>query len=160
MSAESSARRRSDRPTGWVALALGLVGIGVLTVPVLLPRAAADVPAWGGIGAIQWVVVDGEIDAVDVGQAVVDTTVTHRAEGRTGSTVVMLQAPPEPGDRDGTDVLMDTASGALAFTWTVDYRLFDELEQAAPRSDWVCEPAADQWRRGAKASPGTCSTST
>lgn len=153
VSAESSARRRGDPPSGWVALALGLVGIGVLTVPVLLPRASAEVPGWGGLSGIDWVTVDGDVDAVELGQAFIDVSLTHDAEGRTGSTVVMLQEPPEPGDGEGTDVLMDTTTGALAFTWSFDYRLFDEFEQAAPRSDWVCEPAADRWHCTALADP-------
>lgn len=155
-SAGSSARRRGDRPGEWVAIAVTIVGIGILTAPVTLPRASAEVPGWGGLGRIAWITVEGDVDAVELGQQIVDMSVARDADGRILSTVLMLVREEAPGAGDGLapeagTAVMNATTGEIV--GVLDHGVFADLEEAAPRSDWVCEPEANQLECTALADP-------
>lgn len=124
------ARRRGDRPFGWLGLSLVAVALGVLAAPTTLPRASTDLPEWAGINSFMTVFATGSTDALDLARQALKGTETWSG-----------------GDRAGTLVWISIdAQGAPASF----YRQFelpggsflDKLEAAAYGSDWVCEQAA------------------
>lgn len=136
------ARRRGDRPSGCVGLAVAAVALGALAAPVTLPRAAAAIPEWGGLDGVTYVTVDDDIDAVSLARDAVGFFASYDDERRPTGTVVVLLRDLPAGERPASSLVNPGADVGVQTTF--DYDLFTALEAAANRSDWVCEPTGDQ----------------
>lgn len=132
-------RRRGASPGLWVGLALAAVAVGVLAAPVAMPRASAEIPGWGGLGGVDWVMAeDDEADALSIARLAVESSTNYDSEGNImGIVVVVAREVPE-----APDDLVSSATAALS-QMGFEQRLFTVLEDAAPHSHWVCEPMSE-----------------